>query len=92
MNQHIIDWVGTAAAVALPFFNIPLILRMIRRKSSEDISVVWVLGVWVCLLLMFPSGILSSDFVFRVFNIVNIVFFTAVAAVTVFYRKKRNAG
>jgi len=91
MNQQTIEWIGTAAAVLLPFFNIPLILKIIQRKSSQDISMVWVLGVWICLLLMFPSGIASSDFIFRIFNIINIVFFTAVVVVTVLYRKKKNA-
>ena len=92
MSQQIIDSVGALAAFILPFFNIPLIVRIIQRKSSQDISLLWVCGVWTCLVLMFPSGILSPDFIFRIFNIVNIVFFTAVLIVTVFYRKKRNAG
>lgn len=87
MTQELITNIGVIAAVILPLWNIPLITRIIRRKSSADISLWWALGVWVCLVLMAPSGFTSSDMVWRVFNIVNIIFFTGVVAVTLFYRK-----
>jgi uncharacterized protein with PQ loop repeat len=84
------DWVeriGMFTAVVLPLWNIPLIARIIKRKSSKDISLWWALGVWVCILLMAPSGFQSVDVVWRTFNIVNLVFFTAVVIVTLRYRK-----
>jgi hypothetical protein len=37
---------GVVSGVLMPLFNIPLILRIARRRSSEDISVAWVVGVW----------------------------------------------
>ncbi len=81
-----IQTVGLVAGIILPFFNIPLILRIIKRKSSKDISLVWALGVWTCIILMFPSGIKSADVVWRTFNIVNVIMFTAVMVVTLKYR------
>ncbi len=81
--------IALVAAVALPFWNIPLIVRIIRRKSSEDISLHWAVGVWVCILLMAPSGFTSKDPVWRAFNIVNLIFFTLTLATIFFYRKKR---
>lgn len=78
--------IGLMAAIALPLWNIPLILRIQQRKSSKDISLWWVLGVWVCLLLMLPSGVRSSDMVFRAFTVVNIVLFTGVVVQTLRYR------
>ncbi len=90
MMAHIIDQVGLVAAVSLPLFNIPLILKIIKRKSSDDLSLVWVMGVWICIVLMFPSGIKSADIVWKVFNVVNILFFTAVMVVTLKYRKGKN--
>jgi hypothetical protein len=40
--------IALIAAIALPLFNIPLIVRIIKRKSSEDMSISWALGVWIC--------------------------------------------
>ena len=88
--NHLIDTIGLIAAVILPLFNIPLILRIVKRKSSEDISLTWALGVWVCIVLMFPSGLKSTDFVWRTYNIVNVLFFTIVVMTTLKYRKKSN--
>lgn len=86
MNQF---WdIGLIASFALPLFNIPLILRMIERKSSEDISMIWVVGVWMCIVLMTPRALMSHDLAFQVYGVMNIVFFTLVLFFTVKYRKK----
>lgn len=89
--MDIIQTIGLAAAVIMPLWNIPLILRIIKRRSSSDISLSWVLGVWVCALLMAPSGLTSKDLVWRCFNIVNLVLFTGVVAVVLKYRKGPHA-
>jgi len=84
------DWVqhvGQVAAIIMPLFNIPLIVKIIRRRSSADISKSWMLGVWICALLMAPSGFTSSDVVFRSYNIVNLVLFTGVVITVWKYRK-----
>lgn len=78
---------GVLAAVILPFFNIPLILRIRRRKSSEDVSLVWAWGVFVCIVLMFPSALLSKDVVFKLFSVVNFLFFSTVVYYVAKYRK-----
>ena len=78
--------IGLIAAVTLPFFNIPLIVRLERRKSSKDVSTAWAVGVWVCLVLMLPSGLRSPDFTFRVFTVINLSFFTAVLVQVLRYR------
>ncbi len=72
------EMIALIAAVVLPLWNIPLIVRIIKRKSSEDISIYWAMGVWVCFLLMAPQAFRSSDIVWRVFNIMNLILFTAV--------------
>ena len=81
--------IALIAAVVLPLWNIPLILRMVKRKSSEDISLYWVFGVWTCLFLMLPAGLSSSDIVWKTFNIVNIVLFSAVVFTALLYRKQK---
>lgn len=79
--------IGLVASIVMPFFNIPLIVRIIQRRSSADISISWVMGVWVCALLMAPSGFTSKDIVWRSFNIVNLILFTGVVIAVFRYRK-----
>ena len=80
--------ISAIAGAILPLFNIPLIIRIVKRKSADDISLVWVFGVWFCIILMSPAAFLSNDFAFRVFGYANIVFFTGVVFVTVKYHHK----
>jgi uncharacterized protein with PQ loop repeat len=79
--------IALIAAIILPLWDIPLIVRVIKRKSSKDISISWALGIWICFLLMAPEGFRSTDIVWRVFNIVNLILFTAVVVVVLWYRK-----
>ena len=76
------------AGVILPLFNIPLILRIIKRKSADDISLVWVFAVWICILLMSPAAFMSSDTAFRLFGYANVIFFTGVVFATVKYHHR----
>jgi uncharacterized protein with PQ loop repeat len=85
--MNALENIGLAASIIMPLFNIPLIVRIMRRRSSADISMSWVMGVWICALLMAPSGFTSSDIVWRCFNIVNLVLFTGVVIAVWKYRK-----
>ncbi len=82
--MHLSAWAGAL----LPLFNIPLIMRIIKRKSADDISLVWLFGVWFCILLMSPVALTSQDFAFRAFGWMNVIFFTGVVFVTVKYHHK----
>ena len=73
-----IKFLGLVAALTLPLWNIPLILKISRRKSSKDFSLWWAFGVWVTLVLMLPSALVSQDFVFKAFNVANLAIFTVV--------------
>ena len=84
--MRMIGAVGLAAAVAMPLWNIPLILKIERRKSSQDISVAWVMGVWLCIMLMVPSAMISPDPIFKAFSLVNAALFSAVAVQVIRYR------
>ena len=90
--MHItLEHIALVGSIALPLCNIPLILKILRRKSSQDISIEWVVGVWICILLMAPSGFMSKDFVWRTYNVLNLLFFTAVVIVVLIYRKGKNS-
>jgi len=79
---------GMVSAILMPFFDIPLIWRIMRRKSSEDISLVWTFGIWACILGMLPASLVSSDAILRAFGIVNAVLFTAVVVAVVLYHPR----
>lgn len=81
-----IEKIGMISAISLPLFNIPLILRLIQRKRSEDFSLSWAIGVWLCIVLMTPQALRSADPTFRVFGAVNLAFFTVVAFLIVKYK------
>ncbi len=83
-----IEIVGIVAGGTLPLFNIPLILRLVKRKSAEDFSISWAVGVWVCILLMTPQALRSQDLAFRAYGIVNIFFFSAVVFLVLKYRSR----
>ena len=80
--------IGTIAAVVLPLFNVPLIIRLWRRKSAGDLSLTWAIGVWVCIVLMTPMALRSPDVAFQLYGIVNILFFSVVAFLIVKYRRR----
>lgn len=87
--DELIKMVGLVASVILPLWNIPLIVRIVKRKSSEDVSLYWACGVWICFLLMFPSGLISADIVWKTFNIMNFILFSGVVATVLIFRKKK---
>jgi uncharacterized protein with PQ loop repeat len=76
--DSLIQTLGMISGIVMPFFNIPLILRIVRRRSSEDISLVWAVGAWICVMGMVPQSLQSTDPVLMMFGIVNGLFFTGV--------------
>jgi hypothetical protein len=80
-----IQTLGMVSAVAMPFFDIPLIWRVMQRKSSADISLIWTFGIWICILGMLPSSWVSPDPILKAFGVVNTVLFTAVVAAVIWY-------
>lgn len=78
---------GMVGAVVLPLFNIALMTRIRKRKSSNDISMVWTIGVFSCVLIMLPSALVSTDSVFKLFSIINTLLFSGVVYHVLRYRK-----
>ena len=89
-----IQTLGIISGIFMPVFNIPLILRIVRRRSSEDISLVWVVGVWICVMGILPSSLQSSDPVLSAFGIMNGLLFTGVFVTVLYFHPsvRRNKG
>ena len=79
--------IGLWAAIILPLWDIPLIVRILQRKSSQDISMSWAFGIWITSVLMAPSAFISGDKMAMGFNAVNVIMLTAVVIVVFKYRK-----
>lgn len=88
MGHDAFQTIGLIAGIILPLFNIPLIVRIVKRKSSEDISLSWALGVWSCIVLMAPRAFTSEDMVWRIFSYINTFLFTVVVIIVLRYRKQ----
>lgn len=79
-------YIGMVAGLILPLFNLPLVFKIYRTKSAKDFSLIWGVGIWICLLLMLPQVILTPDLSFRVFGLANFAFFTLVLIAVLRYR------
>ena len=86
-SMNVAQILGMIGALVMLIWNIPLIVRVFKRKSSKDISMFWAAGVWICLLLMAPASFVSKDVVWRVFGIINFLFFSLVFAAVLIYRR-----
>ena len=87
-NRLMIDKIALIASVILPLWNIPLIMRIIKRRSARDISLYWAIGVWVSLLAMLPSGIRNDFIVWKVFTICNFLLFSFVLLAAIIFHNK----
>ena len=82
------DTIGLWAGIILPLWDIPLIVRIIRRKSSADISLIWMWGLWASSVLMAPSALIANTNKAAVgFNIVNVTALTTLLVVVLKYHR-----
>ncbi len=79
--------VGFWAGVMLPLFDIALIAHVLKRRSSQDISLTWAFGLWLTSVLMAPSAFVSGDKAAMGFNAMNVIMLTGVLIVVYKYRK-----
>ena len=86
--ESVVKVLGILGAGLMPVCNIPLVARIVKRKSSEDISLGWVFGVEACVLAMLPSSLQSADPVLKIYGISNSIFFSIVTAVVWIYHSK----
>lgn len=78
--------IGTIAAFLMPFFNIPMITHLLKRKRSVDFSLSWIGGVWTCTILMTPRAITSEDLALKLFGYSNLILFSMVTCLVFYYR------
>ena len=82
-----IELLGLIGAIILPFWNIPMIITIGKRRSSKDISLAWTWGIFICLVIMLPAGLRSPDPTFRIFSVLNVLFFAGVVVQVLRFRR-----
>ena len=87
MTMDPLELLALAASVVMPLWNIPLIVKIVQRKSSDDLSLSWVWGVWACMLLMIPWALVTQELVLKVFSFVNFFLFSGVLVAVMKYRR-----
>ena len=87
-----IQTLGIISGILMPIFNIPLILRIVRRRSSQDISLAWAIGVWICVMGILPSSLQSADPVLSAFGIMNGLLFTGVFVTVLYFHPSLRRG
>ena len=84
------ETIGFWAGIMLPLWDIPLIVRIIQRKSSADISLLWIWGLWLTSILMTPSAFMVGNILAIGFNVVNVVMLSIVLIIVIKYQKGAN--
>jgi len=87
MTMHPLELLALVASVIMPLWNIPLIVKMIQRKSSHDLSLFWLWGIWTCMLLMVPWALVTQELVLKAFSLVNFILFSGVVITVMKYRR-----
>lgn len=83
---ELFEKIGFWAGIMLPLFDIPLIMHVVKRKSSADISMVWAVGLWSTSVMLLIG---SKDPLASGFNIVNVLMLSIVVLVVIKYRKAK---
>lgn len=83
----LMDQAATVAGAVLPLFDLSLIMHVVKRRSSEDISITWAVGLWLTSVAMAPTGLMSGDLASKAFNLVNVIMLTIVVWVVIKYRR-----
>ena len=70
----------------MPLWNIPFVINILKMKSSHEVSLVWMFGVWISILCLLPQSLKSLELNFKIFGILNITLFSLVLIVVLYYR------
>ncbi|MFZ1085400.1 MAG: SemiSWEET transporter [Terracidiphilus sp.] len=87
--RWVFDWIGTTAATCTTISFLPQLIRVWRRKSAEDISLVMFLlfSFGVACWLVYGWGIGSVPI--AVANIITLILALAILALKLHYDRKR---
>jgi MtN3 and saliva related transmembrane protein len=87
MTSHFIQLIGIAAGVCTAISLVPQIVKIVKEKKAEDISVVYLLVLLLGLVLWIIYGILRKDIPVIATNVVSVIFNITTIALGIKYKR-----
>ena len=87
MNQP--TWIGLAASILTTLAAIPQLVKIIKEKSAENISLMWVLILFTGLCAWVYYGILKKDIIIFVSNTIAAIINAGIAISAIKYKQEK---
>ncbi len=88
MAGNYIQWVGTIAGICTGISLLPQFFKLIKEKTADVISLVYLIILHVGLALWIYYGVLQEDYPIILTNAFSIVVNIAIIVLIIKYRKK----
>ena len=82
--------IGLAASALTTLAAIPQLVKIIQTKKAENISLLWIIILFLGLCGWIYYGILKQDYIIFIANCLGAVINAAIAFFVVLYKKKNN--
>lgn len=90
MGDQFIQWVGIAAGFCTAISLLPQVVKMVKNRKAEDISIVYLLVLLAGLALWIVYGILRKDIPVIVTNVLSLIINLTTIALGLKYKKQYN--
>ena len=87
MNQP--TWIGLAASVLTTLASVPQLVKICKEKKAENISLMWVVILFIGLCGWIYYGILKKDMIIFVSNTIAALINAAIAVSAIRYKQEK---
>jgi MtN3 and saliva related transmembrane protein len=91
MGDQFIQWVGIAAGFCTAISLLPQVIKMVKQRKAEDISIVYLLILLVGLILWIVYGFLRKDIPVIATNSLSLVINLTTIVLGIKYKKEYNS-
>lgn len=78
---------GYICSMIVPVFHIPLIMKLVRKKSSQEWSLLSVIGFWIATLGIQPWALMTDDRALTILNTLSLMFISVELVLVIKYRR-----
>jgi MtN3 and saliva related transmembrane protein len=87
MNQT--TWIGLIASILTTLAAVPQLIKICKEKKAENISLMWVVILFLGLCAWIYYGILKKDIIIFVSNTIAALINAGIAVSTIRYKQKK---